>query len=251
EGLATGQTRLLARIRKDFQGPLLYEGVACAGLMPWTNWCLGTELSFGSGAWSRPEIFCHSFSDVYPVFSGTCNRWTGIQSIYPDLAETGRHQDAFNYVFLLGERFDVLNLHPLNEQNPVHQHVKQLVALRKQVRDVVYQGRMRDALGLSGMPERVQARVFVPEGPNGARPAQPGRAPSGPPATVVTVWDRGQDRKPWTLTIDTTALPWPPGLRQAKVLLLDGTAQPAPIKQDGSKLTVAVPAAEVCALRFD
>ena len=233
EGLSQGQTRLLSRIRQDFQGPMLYEGVACAGLMPWTNWCLGTELSFGSGAWSRPEIFCYSFSDVYPVFSGTCNTWEGIKRIYADLAETGRRQDAMNYVFLNGERFDVLGLHPLNKDDPYHQHVRKLVALRKRIHDVLYQGRMRDVLGLSGMPEQVQARVFVTK-----------------TAAVVTVWDRRANRQPWELTVDTTALAWPAGVKQATALLLDGTAQAAPFKQEGSKLVVTVPADEICALRF-
>jgi hypothetical protein len=240
EGLSTGQVRMLERIRQDFKGPVLYEGVACAGLMPWTDWCLGTELSFGSGAWSRPEIFCYSFSDVYPVFSGTCNTWEGIKRIYPDLAEKGRHQDAFNYVFLNGERFDVLGLHPLNKENPVHQHVKKLVALRKKVRDVLYQGRMMDALGLSGMPELVQARVFT--GTRGA---------GVPPAAVITVWDRRPDRQPWDLTVNTSALPWPQGLTKTKALLLDGTEQDLVVKRDAATIKVTVPADEICALRFN
>jgi hypothetical protein len=117
QSLSAGQIGLLKRIRKDFQGPLLYEGVACAALMPYTNWCLGTELSFGSGPWSRPEIFVYSFGDVYPAFSGTCNRWTGIQTIFPDLKDTQRHEEAMNYVFLLGERFDALGLHPLDKKS--------------------------------------------------------------------------------------------------------------------------------------
>ena len=239
EGLGTGQARMLERIRRDFQGPILYEGVACAGLMPWTNWCLGTELSFGSGAWSRPEIFCTSFGDVYPVFSGTCNTWEGIKRIFPDLAETGRRQDAMNYVFLNGERFDVLGLHPLNKEDPYGQHVKQLVSLRKKVHDVIYQGRMRDALGLSGMPEQVEARVFL------------GQTSAGvPPATVVTVWDRRAERKPWELTIDSSALPWPSGLKQAKALQLDGTERDVAVTLEGAKLRLTVPAGEVCALRF-
>jgi hypothetical protein len=81
QSLGAGQIALLKRIRQDFDGPMLYEGVACAALMPYTNWCLGTELSFGTGTWSRPEIFAYSLGDVYPVFSGTCNTWKGIGKI--------------------------------------------------------------------------------------------------------------------------------------------------------------------------
>ena len=138
-----------------------------------------------------------------------------------------------NYVFLNGERFDVLGLHPLNKEDPYHQHVKKLVALRKKVRDVLYQGRMMDTLGLSEIPEQTQARVFV-----------------GKTAAVVTVWDRRPERKPWELAINTSALPWPQALTKAKALLLDGTEQDVAIKRDATTMRVTVPAAEICALRF-
>lgn len=233
EGLSEGQIRMLKRIRQDFQGPMLYEGVACAALMPWTNWCLGTELSFGSGTWSRPEIFQYSFGDVYPVFSGTCNVWTGIGRIFPDLGEKARHEDAMNYVFLLGERFDVLGLHPANPKDEYKEHVRKLVALRKKVRDVVYGGRMRDALGLSGMPEGVEGRVFVAKG-----------------GAVVTAWDRRAENGAWELKVDRKTLDWPAGVGKARVLLLDGTEEEAKVREDGEALVVEVPAAEVLAVKF-
>lgn len=233
-GLSAGQIQLLERIRERFAGPMLYEGVACAALMPWTNWCLGTELAFGSGTWSRPEIFVYSLGDVYPVFSGTCNTWKGIERIFPDLSPA-RHEDAMNYVFLLGERFDALNLWQVSQTDPFGAHMKQLIALRARVRDVVYAGRMMDVRGLSGMPERVEARVFVRAQPAGA---------------VVTVWDRRPERTPWRLRIDTSALPWPAGLTAARALLLDGTELPADLAREGGVLSLAVPAAEVCALSF-
>lgn len=234
--LGAGQIDLLRRIREDFDGPLLYEGVACAAFMPWTNWCLGTELSFGSGTWSRPEIFVYSFGDVYPVFSGTCNRWTGIGDIWPDLAEP-RHEDAMNYVFLLGHRFDTLGLHPLRTDWPFGEHVRRLVALRAKVRDVVYEGRMMDVRGLSGMPEQVEARVFVRQAPAGA---------------VVTVVDRRAQREPWDLRIDPAALPWPEGLSSARLLALDGEEHALPISEADGALDVNIePGEGVCAVRFE
>lgn len=234
QSLSAGQIDLLKRIRRDFQGPMLYEGVACAALMPYTNWCLGTEFSFGSGPWSRPEIFVYSFGDVYPVFSGTCNTWAGIRSIFPDLRETGTQQDTMNLVFLNGERFDTLGLPTPDKQTPYSTHLRKLVALRKQVREVVYRGRMMDVRGLSGMPAQVEARVFV----SGA---------AGKPAAVVTIWDRRQAKTPWELRVDTAALPWPGGLKTGKVLLLDGTSRPLPMSS-GPVLTLPIPAEEVCAL---
>jgi hypothetical protein len=233
EGLSEGQIRLLKRIREEFQGPLLYEGVACAAFIPLTNWVLGTELSFGSGTWSRPEIFQYSFGDVHPVFSGTCNRWTGIGSIFPDLGEKARHQDAMNYVFLLGERFDVLNLHPANPKDAFKEHVRSLVALRRKVREVVYAGRMRDEVGLSGMPEGVEARVFV-----------------GQKGAVVTVWDRRAEKGAWELKVERKALDWPEGVGQARVLKLDGTEEEGKVRVAGEALVVRVPGAEVLAVRF-
>ncbi|MDI9586677.1 MAG: hypothetical protein QM473_20815, partial [Acidobacteriota bacterium] len=234
--LGQGQTDLLKRIRQDFDGPILYEGVACAAFMPWTDWCLGTELSFGSGTWSKPEIFVYSFGDVYPVFSGTCNTWKGIGAIFPDLAEP-THEDALNYVFLIGERFDTLGLHPLRPEWPFGEHVRKLVALRKKVRDVVYSGRMMDALGLSGMPDRVEARASVRKEPASA---------------VVTVVDRRPERGEWSLSIDTAALPWPEGLTRARLLLLDGAERDLPVSRDGALVTVDIETTtNVFAVRFD
>lgn len=241
QSLCAGQIALLKRVREKFQGPMLYEGVACAALMPYTNWCLGTAYSFGGGPWSRPEIMDYSFSDVYPVFSGTCNTWTGIKRIFPDLKDTGRQEDTMNYVFILGDRFDTLGLPPADKQTPYSQHVKKLVALRKKIHDIVYKGRLMDIRGLSGMPERVEARVFT----------LMTRGAGVTPAAVVTSWDRRADPQPWELTIDTAQLPWPQGATRAKAMLLDGTAQAVPVKQDGSRLVVTVPASEIAAVRFE
>lgn len=236
QSLGAGQIALLRRIRERFDGPMLYEGVACAAFMPYTNWCLGTELSFGSGTWSRPEIFVYSFGDVYPVFSGTCNTWTGIGNIWPDLEEP-RHEDAMNLVFLLGERCDALGLYPLNPESAYGEHVRKLVALRARIRDVVYQGRFMDERGLSGMPEQVSARVFTR---------------TDPPGVVVTVVDRRKERTPWELRISPQALPWPPGLIQARLLSLGGSAQEVPVTFQEGELSVPIePSAEAYAVRLD
>jgi hypothetical protein len=236
QGLSTGQLALLKRIRRDFQGPILYEGVACAAFMPWTNWCLGTEFSFGYGTWSRPEIFVYSFGDVYPVFSGTCNTWKGIGAIWPDLAQPSQ-QDAMDYVFLLGERFDTLGLWKADPQSEYCRHLRQLIALRAKVRDTVYGGRMMDVRGLAGMPERVEARLFV-------RP--------GTPEAVMTVVDRRPERQPWTLTIAPAEVPlWPKGLLRAALLDLDGSERPLDQQAAGGRLSLRLePAPQVAAVRL-
>jgi len=232
-----GQIGLLQHIRDaGFDGPMLYEGVACAALMPWTNWCLGTEYAFGSGEWSRPEIFCYSLSDVYPVFSGSCNRWTGIGQIWPDLEEP-RHEDAMNLVFLNGQRFDALNLQSLVPDDLYATHMRRLIALRARLRDVVYAGRMMDVLGLSGVPERVAARVFVRQ---------------EPAVAVVTVVDRREEHGPWELAIDTGALPWPEGITRATLLTLDGEERLIELRRDGAILRLDLDGqGEVCAVRLE
>ncbi|MBM3474572.1 MAG: LamG domain-containing protein [Armatimonadetes bacterium] len=228
QSLGGGQIGLLQRIRESFDGPMLYEGVACAAFMPYTNWCLGTQLSFGSGAWSRPEILDYSFSDVYPVFAGSCNVWTGIGQIWPDL-EKPRHEDAMNLVFLNGERFDTLGLYPLDTQSPFGEHVRKLVALRRKIRDIVYQGRFRDTLGLSGTPEGVSARLFTGEGLGAA----------------VTIVDRRKERAPWELRVEGLAA------ASARLLLLDGSEEQLDIRHDGQALLLEIsPPTEVCAIRF-
>jgi hypothetical protein len=234
-GLSAGQIGLLERIRRAFAGPILYEGVACAAFMPWTNWCLGTELAFGSGTWSRPEIFVYSFGDVYPVFSGTCNTWKGIGAIWPDLGEP-THEDAMNYVFLLGERFDTLGLWQADPQSDYCQHLRRLIALRAKIRDTVYGGRMLDVRGLSGMPERAEARVFLRQSPAEA---------------VVTVVDRRPERTPWTLELTPGDLPWPQGLAQAALLDLDGGERPMDLRVSEGRTALRLdPAPPVAALRI-
>ena len=237
QSLSAGQIALLQRIRQDFGGPMLYEGVACAALMPYTNWCLGTEMSFGGGVNSRPEIFCYSFGDVHPVFSGTCNTWRGIRNIWKDLGEDARHEDALNLVYLNGERFDVLNLHVTERESDFARHVAGLITLRSKVRDIVYKGRFMDIRGLSGLPDTVAARVFVRAQPAGA---------------VVTVVDRRKQRAPWDLAVDTTALPWPQALREARVLGLAGGDQRVTLGRSGAVVKVQLDGSDaVCAVRFE
>jgi len=208
QSLSAGQIALLKRIRRDFDGPILYEGVACAALMPYTNWALGTELSFGRGVNGRPEIFCYSFGDVHPIFSGTCNTWRGIGNIWTDLGDDAKQEDALNLVFLNGERFDLLNLHLIDADSDYATHVRRLLALRRRVRDIVYGGRFMDQRGLAGMPKTVDARVFVRQSPPGA---------------VLTVVDRREERLPWELSLDPAALPWPQGLAKGQLFRLDGS----------------------------
>lgn len=141
-----------------------------------------------------------------------------------------------NMVFLLGERFDALNLWQVPQDTPYGAHMKQLIALRAKLREVVYAGRMMDERGLSGTPEGVEARVFVRQDPPGA---------------VVTVWDRRPERDAWELRVETSALPWPEGLTSARLLALDGSERSAALAQDGGLITVPVAAAEVCAIKFE
>ncbi|MCX7598511.1 MAG: DUF6259 domain-containing protein [Armatimonadetes bacterium] len=237
QSLGAGQIGLLKRIREDFSGPLLYEGVACAAFMPYTNWCLGTEFSFGSGTWSRPEIFVYSFGDVYPVFSGTCNTWKGIGNIWPDL-QPPRQEDAMNFVFLIGERFDTLGLYPLNTQSEFGEHVRRLVALRRKIADIVYLGRMRDVLGIAGMPEKVEARLFVRPGVGAA----------------ITIVDRRPERSRWNLMLRPRSLPASDAetianARSAQLLLLDGSEKALELRRDGEALVITIdPAVEVGAV---
>ncbi|MCC6446844.1 MAG: hypothetical protein IT210_25755 [Armatimonadetes bacterium] len=217
QGLGVGQIDLLRRIRKGYDGPLLYEGPACAAFMPYTNWVLGEEFAFGTDRFSRPDIFAYSFSDVYPVFAGSCNVWQGVSHFYDDLPNP-RHEDAVNRVFLIGERFDTLGLYPLNRESSFGEHIKKLVALRQKVRDIVYQGRFYEALGLSGMPPKAEARVFI-------RKTRPG--------VILTLLDRRVERSPWVLSIDTSALPWPAKLSRATLLSLDGSSTPARMSRQG------------------
>jgi hypothetical protein len=142
-----------------------------------------------------------------------------------------------NLVFLIGERFDALGLYPLKKDSAYGEHVRKLVALRAKIRDIVYKGRCMDQRGLSGMPERVEARIF---------------ARQEPPGVAVTVVDRRKERAAWELRIDTNDLSWLTGTVKGRFLHLDGTEREAVlVSQDGKLHTKIEPSAEVYTLRLD
>ena len=155
-------------------------------LMQYNSHALGVEMVAGLTDWPRPEIYTYTFPD-HPIYSGSCNNQRGLVNYYADRPANLTRRDAMNRVFLMGFRFDVLG--PLDDT--FMQYMKDLIALRQQIKGELYRSAFRDTVGLGEVPERVEAKVF--------------RHSSGASMTL-TILDRRERKEAFDLTIDLEAL---------------------------------------------
>jgi hypothetical protein len=111
-----------------------------------------------------PEVFAYTFPD-YIIIDGFANppvEWIG-RCYYPDMDGEAGLEDLVNRVYLLGFRFDVTPLPPgsrIKRGEPLTEHVRRLIALRKRVKQLQYASRFMDDLGLKCGSEKVVAKVF-------------------------------------------------------------------------------------------
>lgn len=111
-----------------------------------------------------PEVFAYTFPE-YIIIDGFANppvEWIG-RCYYPDMDGEVGFEDLMNRVYLLGFRFDVTPL-PLGSRikrgEPLTEHVRRLIALRKRVKQLQYDSRFMDDLGVKCCSEKVVAKVF-------------------------------------------------------------------------------------------
>jgi hypothetical protein len=193
-------------------------------LMQYASHGLGLELVNGLMDYPRPEIYNFTFPH-HPIFSGTCNSWTGIAKYYDDM-EVPLQQDAMNRVFLIGNRFDVLG-YPLNKESEYWLYMRDLIALRKRIKDDLYASSFRDEIGLGPLPRGVEAKIF--------------RHDEGKSLTL-TLLDRRPEKAAFDLDLDPVALDIAPP-SNATLYTLDGRETPfVPQPGDNGRFTLTIPA---------
>ncbi len=160
-GVGRGMLQLLERVRKAARpyGDLAITSETIDdALMQYNSHALGIELIDGLTRYPHPEIYTYTFPE-HAIFSGTCNgAGSGLKYYYPDM-EKPRREDAMNRVFLMGYRFDIL-LGSVDRNAPFSQYLRQLIALRQQVKADLYASDFRDEIGLGPLPEKVYAKLF-------------------------------------------------------------------------------------------
>jgi hypothetical protein len=111
-----------------------------------------------------PEVFAYTFPD-YIIIDGFANQpveWIG-KCYYPDMDGEIGFEDLVNRVYLLGFRFDVTPLpvgSRIKKGEPLTEHIRRLIALRKKVKQLQYESRFMDDLGVKCEAEKVVTKVF-------------------------------------------------------------------------------------------
>jgi len=126
-------------------------------LMQYQSHALGLELLLGLTPHPHPEIYTYTFpSTPSSAAPATARAPAGLLLPGDDRAPPrGRHEPRLPD----GYRFDILSA-ALDREDPFALHLRKLIALRQQVKSDIYGGAFRDDLGLSGLPERVEAKLF-------------------------------------------------------------------------------------------
>ncbi len=230
-GVGRGMLELLGRLREGSQ-PFVNLGVTTEtvndALMQFNSHALGLELLDGITRYPHPEIYTYTFPD-HPIFSGSCNgAGSGLKFYYPGM-EKARRQDTMNRVFLMGYRFDILLAGRLDRQDPFAQYLKQLIALRQQVKGQLYNSDFRDEIGLGPLPDKVLAKIF--------------RHRQSTSLTISLVDRRTGPKKPFVLTVDLAKH----GLNAARGATLyqfGGTTGKPLLRQVNGKVQMDIPPLE-------
>jgi len=108
-----------------------------------------------------PEVFAYTFPD-YTIIDGFANSpvdWIG-NCYYPDMQGKVGLDDLMNRVYLMGFRFDVSLQNDVERGNPLTEHIRELIRLRKKVKDIQYSSRFMDDVGVVSCPDRVVVKAF-------------------------------------------------------------------------------------------
>ena len=231
--LSQGLVDLGRRIVKDVSPDFGILGEAmCDRLWSYQThslWCAGVGVEDG-----EPALFIYTHPR-FPLFCGCCaffSKWVKQlgTTFYRGAIEKPSFADLLRYVLLYGQRFDFWPAGPRRSGeeylNPKTRELRDLIALRRAVHDDLEASRFRDRIGLSGMPENVEARVFVRDDRRGA---------------LLTALDFRTQKKGFALVLDTTVHRL--ASRLAAQLLLPGgksVALVAPTRQ-GRAVSISLP----------
>ena len=193
-------------------------------LMQYNSHALGIEMVGGLTRYPHPEIYTYTFPE-HPIFSGSCNNQLGLVYYYPEL-EKPRREDAINRVFLMGYRFDIM-VGRINKDDPYHQYLQHLIALRQKIKTELYNSDFRDTIGLGAMPEKVYVKLFR-------------RRDGG--SLTLTILDRRQKvKEPFDITIELAKHDFQ-AAEEATLYLFDGEENALTVEQTNEGgLTLRVP----------
>jgi len=187
-GIGRGCLEILRRVTdaaRPYVNLAITTETVSDALMQYNSHALGIELVGGLTRYPHPEIYTYTFPE-HPIFSGSCNNQLGLVYYYPELEEPSR-EEAMNRVFLMGYRFDIM-VGRINEDDPYHQYLRNLIALRKKIKDQLYNSDFRDTIGLSPLPENVYAKLF--------------RSRDGGSLTLTLLDRRRKVKEPFDITIE-------------------------------------------------
>jgi len=139
----------------------------------------------GQTKYPCPEVFSYTFPE-YIIIDGFANGWSQetMASYYPRMeGKVWRKEDVVNRVFLLGYRFDLSV--PLKRGEAFTEYVRKVINLRRRIKKNLYNSRFMDDLGLGGLPENVEAKVFDHE-----------------ESLIITILDNRASKKPFKLKVD-------------------------------------------------
>jgi hypothetical protein len=116
-----------------------------------------------------------------------------------------------------------------DRQDPFLRYLRQLIALRQQVKSQLYKSDFRDEIGLGPMPENVLAKLF--------------RHRQGSSMTINLIDRRAAPKKGFPLTVDLTKHDLA-AARKATLYQLGGGTSQLPMEQRNGKLTLDIPPLE-------
>ncbi|NOY80719.1 MAG: hypothetical protein GXP31_06910 [Kiritimatiellaeota bacterium] len=182
---------------------------------------------------SEPALFIYTHPR-FPLFCGTVLYFGGSpglgKSFFRGRIEKPSFADVLRYSLLYGGRFDLFG-GPIRDGaeylTPAVKAERDIVMLRRSVHDDFEQCAFKDRIGLSGIPDGVEARVFVRGDRKGA---------------LITVLDFRSERPAFTFSFDAAAHNLGRPVR-AELRLPGGRAKPlATPSQDGAAVTFSLPA---------
>jgi hypothetical protein len=224
-GVGRGIIALLRELRKE-SDPTLHLAISSETisdvLMQYQSHALGIEMVAGFPH-PKPEIYAYTFPEQI-IFSGSCNgAGAGLKYYYPEMTHP-RREDAMNQVFLMGFRFDVLK-YPLDRNEAFSLYLRELIALRQQIKSELYAARFRDETGLGARPDKVEVKVFLRQDPH---------------TLVLTLLDRRTTKEAFSLSVNPRALE-AGAVKHAVLYTLDGAQQEVPVEMQGGTAILRIP----------